>query len=343
MRLFLALLAALLAGALSGCDFTPTLDVPLPEFEPALTLNGVLAADSTVQVRIVAAVDPYGHFGGRDVFDVPEGTVAELFRGGVSLGPLRLDSERCRNTTVSPQPGPGAEQPTFECGPFVSDVVIEPGATYTLRASAPGYPTVEATVTVPARVPVTLDVGPPVESEIPGYTRIQRDVTLSFRDPARAGDRYALLAVSGPWTYEDVYQTCDPGGCRDTTVYHHVSMSRFSYTTSDPVLLAAARTIPSNGFSFVTFTDEAFDGQARSFDIRVTDLNTPGREPEAEFEAVWLVAVDDATFGAYQIAWFGYPAGDDFNPFQEPLNLPSNVVGGYGVLGAVTVNAAPVE
>ena len=47
-RLPLAALAVSLA--LSGCDFTPTLDVAVPDFAPALTVNGVLAADSTVEV-----------------------------------------------------------------------------------------------------------------------------------------------------------------------------------------------------------------------------------------------------------------------------------------------------
>ncbi|WP_420455299.1 DUF4249 domain-containing protein [Rubrivirga sp.] len=338
----LILLAAVLAGTLGACDFTPTLDVPLPDFEPALTLNGVLAADSTVEVRITAAADPYGRYPDDGLFEIPQGTVAELFRDGASLGPLRLASAECPDYSkpVDPVAGPV----TVECGAFISDVVVEPGATYTLRASAPGYPAAEATVTVPGRVPVTLDVGPPVEAEVPGWIRVDRDVAVSFRDPAGLGDRYALMAVSGPWTYTDTYQTCDRGGvsCSDTTVHYRVPHTRFTYTTSDPVLLAGARTIPTNGISFATFTDEVFDGEARSLKVRVHDLIHPDRREEPEFEAVWLVAVDAETFGAYQIAWFGYPAGEDFNPFQEPIDLPSNVVGGYGLLGAVTVNAAPV-
>ena len=134
MRLFLALLAALLAGALGGCDFTPTLDVPVPDFEPALTISGVLAADSTVEVRITTAADPYARFG--QGFVVPDGATATLLRDGADAGPLRVESRPCRYNSgyVTPDTPPCTEPV------FVSDVVTEPGVTYTVRARAPVRP-----------------------------------------------------------------------------------------------------------------------------------------------------------------------------------------------------------
>ena len=335
-------LATLLAIALGACDFTPTLDIPLPEFEPALTLNGVLAADSTVEVRITGAIDPYVAAPTDDRFDVPDGTAAELFRDGASLGPLRLASTECPDYSAPVHPVDGPV--VYECGAFVSDVMIEPGATYTVRATAPGFPPAEATVTVPPRVSVALDLSPRREFETgPGYTLTEIDAAISVRDPAGAGDRYALMAVSGPWSYTDSTQVCSgPSTCRDTTRTYFYPNIQFSYTTTDPVLLAAARTIPSNGITFVTFTDETFDGSTRSFDVTLRQVDYPDRD-WPDIKAVWLAAVDDATFGAYQIAWFGYPLGDGFNPFQEPLDLPSNVEGGYGLLGAATITAMPID
>lgn len=239
----------------------------------------------------------------------------------------------------------------------MSDVVTEAGATYTLRAAPPGFPPVEATVTVPARVPVAGEVGDPRQTEVPpvdggtGYTLIERDVTLSFRDPSGPGDRYALSVSGGPWSYDDTRPICsgpDPSTCRDSTITYRFPGSQFGYRTSDPVLLAAARTPPSNGFSFITFTDEAFEGADRSFSLTVSYARYE-EEEEGSFSAnypdpkdVWLTAVDADTFGAYQVAWFGFPLGDD-NPLQEPIDLPSNVQGGYGLLGAVTINAAPLD
>lgn len=344
MRLFLALLAALLAGAVAGCDFTPTLDIPLPEFAPALAINGVLAADSTVEVRITTTADPYLRAPVRGGFGVPEGATAELFRDGAPLGALRLASARCDDRSVPAHPTEGPA--TYECGAFVSDALVEPGATYTVRASAPGYPTAEATVTVPGRLAVHVEAGPPTEQPVPGYTRVDRDLRVTVRDPAGLGDRYALLAVSGPFsrTHTDRGICVDPQctETRDTTYTVRYDREPITYTTADPVLLAAARTIPSNGTTFITFTDEPFDGEQRTFPIRTRVLHS-GADRERDVAAVWVVALDADTFGAYQVAWFGHPTGDDVNPFQEPINLPSNVTNGYGVLGAVTITEAPVE
>ena len=335
LRLFLAAILAVLAGALGGCDFTPTLDVPLPDFEPALTINGVLAADSTVEVRVTLARDPYvipppdpdGRFNRPDVFYAPDGASAELLRDGASLGALRLDPRPCRDVFD--------EAPVLEarCGAFVSDVVTEAGATYTVRASAPGVPPAEATVTVPARVPASA-TGSPSRQIGP---RTDTDLEVTFRDPQGAGQRYTLMVVSGPYSYESPTY-CD--GCGDSTVTRHSNRVPIGYTTSDPVLLAGARTIPSSGVDFITFTDEAFDGTARTFPLRAQQFNYERAGEVAPIAAVRVVSIDDRTFGAYQIAWFG---GGNDNPFAEPADLPSNVVGGYGLLGAVAITEALIE
>ncbi len=342
-RLPLAALAALLTSALAGCDFTPTLDVPLPEFAPALTINGVLAADSTVEVRITAAADPYGRYRDDGVFDVPEGAVVELLHDGAPAGPLRLASRACEDYSFYT---PDQEFPTYECGAFVSDVVVEAGATYTVRASAPGFPPAEATVAVPARVAATVAVGASVEQPIPNGTRLDTDLTVTFQDPPGLGDRYALVVVSGPYSYvwEErgwcVDRTCTE--VRDTSYTVFLDRIPLGYTTTDPVLLAGARAVPSSGINFITFTDESFDGAARSFPLRVQQYqyNGPNDRERAPLAGVWLAAVDDRTFGAYQITWF---SGGEDNPFAEPADLPSNVVGGYGLLGAVTITEALID
>ena len=215
---------------------------------------------------------------------------------------------------------------------------MEAGATYTVRASAPGFPDAEATVTVPPRVPAT------AATTRPDGPWIDADVRVTLRDPSGPGHRYALMVVSGPYSYPDRsschrnpdYQHPGDGVCPDSTLpLIHRDRSPLSFTTSDPVLLAGARTVPSGDIRFLTFTDEVFDGTERAFVVqpKAFGLATPA--------AVWVAAVDDRTFGAYQIAWLSNQvSGDGENPFAEPTNLPSNVVGGYGLLGAVTITEA---
>ena len=338
-RLLFALLAALLAGVL-GCDFTPTFNVPLPDFEPALTINGTLVADSTVEVRVTVATDPYGPDRYDDLFPVPDGAVVTLLQGGAVPKRLSLRSETCRRSLGWP------EYESYECGAFVADAVVEAGATVTVRASAPGFPDAEATVAVPRHVPASVVIGPSVERPLPNDgKRLDTDLTVSFRDPP-GPQRYGLLVVGEPYTNTYVVTTCDDDrtwtSCRDSTVEQRIDPATVGYTTSDPVLLAGARTVPSTGTRFISFTDETFDGQARTFALRAQQFWYPSYstdEPEPPV-GVWLVAADPTTFGAYQIAWF---SGGEGNPFAEPVDLPSNVVGGYGLLGAVAITEARAE
>lgn len=347
MRFFLL---AALAVTVAACDFTPTLDIDTPEFAPALTINGVLAADSTVQVSITAAVDPYGltpvardssegqfpvvRFGGKNQFVVPDGLTAELLRDGVSVGPLRREEAGCPTGYVLD----GVPE-TVPCDTMVSDVVTEPGVRYTIRARAPGFPLAEATVTVPARPDASVTGG----AQRTTGARTDTDLTVTFQDPPGLGQRYALMVVTDSFTFRGSTGTqCDESGCvvvRDTTFRYSGNRNPVGYTTTDPILLAGARTIPSSGINFVTFTDESFDGQTRAFPIRAQqfDYSAPEDRQIAPLAGAWVVSIDAATFGAYQIAWFSL--GDD-NPFQEPTRLPSNVIGGYGILGAVTITEA---
>ncbi len=329
------LLVAALAALVAGCDFTPTLDIELPAFEPALALNGVLAADSTVEVRVTVALDPYAaesDYRRRGRFESPSGLTAELSRNGEPPVALRLETTACPTGVVL-----SGEVQTRPCDRLVSDVAVEAGATYTVRASAPGFPPIEATVTVPERVPATVTARPPT---VDG-SRTDTDLTVTFRDPAGLGHRYALLVVSGPYSYPD-RGYCEYGGCPDSTVRVYRDREPLGYTTTDPVLLAGARTVPSSGTDFVTFTDEQFDGTERAFRLR-SQVYDYGTGIEREPAGVWVASLDGRTFGAYQLAWFGNLTGDGSNPFSEPADLPSNVVGGYGLLGAVTVTEALLE
>lgn len=331
MRLFLVVLAALLVSALGGCDFTPSFDVPVPDFEPALTINGVLAADSTVELRITTATDPYDRFG--QDFVVPDGVQATLLREGVSVGPIRAQTRPC----PSNQGGyTDPDLPPCTYTVFVSDVVTEPGVTYTVRVTAPGFPEARATVTLPARPVATATAG--VVNQVGPRTDVE--LALSLRDRPGLGDRYALMVVTGPYTYEQpVY--CWDAPCPDSTVTRSSNRTTVQYTTSDPVLLAAARTVPSGRIDIVTFTDETFDGTERTFRVRAEQFNYESPGGVAPLAAVRVVAIDAATFGAYQIVWLGsIVSGDGENPFAEPVNLPSNVEGGYGILGAVTITEA---
>lgn len=323
---------AVLAGialALAGCDFTPTLDIPTPAFDGGLTLNAVLFADSTVQLRISRARDPYGTqttTAGAFGFAIVANAAVTIARDGGPPEPLPFVSQTC--TGYEPRTnGPVA----VECGRYVSAAPIPGGTTVVIRAEAPGAPAAEARVRIPARVVVTAAVEPgPTRENLPTDR-----VTLRFQDPPGEGQWYGLDVLQS-FDYTTTRTVCGPTGCRDSTVTGHAS-GQNSFTTADPILLAGLRGIPGTT-NFVTFSDRLFDGQERAFTIEAlryfggTDV-TDGRR------AVRLIAFDRPIVEAYEQAYFSL--GED-NPFQQPTDPVSNVSGGYGLVGAAAITEIPL-
>ena len=313
-----ARLAALALAALlvAGCDFTPALDIDVPEHEARAVIRAVLAADSVAVVRVGVSRDPYGV---RSGYYGPEATPAArvtLLREGGAAEVLALRSEPCVDFS-------GLEEQTYECGPYVGAVPVEAGATYTVRVEVDGLPPAEGTVRVPPRPAVTV-----VEAAGGAGRRFR----VRLEDPAGAGDRYGFGFVRANGSVYQI-ETCDEGGvCRDSVVVD-LGPDRYPvpFQTSDPVLLSATRQVPGEGVDFATFTDRTFDGGPFTFAVDVDDYEYVfGYAPLT----VQVAALSASVYDAYQVGAFSL--GDD-NPFAEPANLPTNVEGGYGVVGAVAL------
>lgn len=305
-----------LAAALAACDFTPALDVDVPEHEAAVVLRTVLAADSTPVVRVSVSQDPYGRRRYGAPVETPAARVT-LVRDG-RAEPLTLRSESC------PFYDRGVETST-ECGAYVGATPVEPGATYTVRAEVEGLPAAEGTVTVPPRPAVAVE-----EATEGGGARRFR---VRLEDPPGEGGRYALELLSRRQGFRST--TCDETGCRDSTSFFETDgWTRFSFETSNPVLLSASREVPGDGVEFVAFTDQTFDGAAFAASIDADPQGRYVREVTDGPLMVRVAALAPVVYDAYQVARFSL--GDD-NPFAEPADLPSNVEGGYGVVGAVTL------
>ena len=321
--------AALLLAAAAGCDFTPTLDVETPDYEAGLALRSFLVADSVAAVWVSGSWDPYeGRSYGDPSADLVEADVA-LYRDGQLVERLTARRDSCVDPTQPPVP-PGGTVRTVPCGPYAGTVPIEAGATYTVRAEADGWEPVEATATVPVRPDVRI-----VEEAVGPAER--RRFRVELRDPSGAGDLYGLSLYR--WSQIYYESGCDETGCRDTT-YVVETGDRFatSYETSDPVLIAGAREFDDD-VSFASFSDDAFDGRTKTFTISPSanyafSGGTDGRL------TVQLAALSADLYDAYQIATF---SGGDDNPFAEPINRPSNVEGGYGIVGGLALAEVTFE
>jgi hypothetical protein len=319
-----ALVAAL--ALVGGCDFSPTLDIETPEYRPALALAAVLYADSMAHIRVTASSDPYGpRPNSQTRYEVLRTATVTLSRDGGPPEALSLRSRRCDDPYAPPVDG---QLQTYECGGFASAAPLQGGATYTVRADAPGLPPVEATVTIPVPVPATATR----ERGTPSNGLDTDRLTLRFHDVPGLGQRYSLDALLGGEVSRHPVCSGTPPVCRDTT-YTSPFFRQTSFTTQDPVLVVGLRGVPGTT-NVVTFTDELFDGQDRSFTIEALVYGYSDDQIQPPRRIVRLLSVSEPLYQAYQQAFYSFGDG---NPFREPADLPSNVRGGYGLVGAAAV------
>lgn len=329
-RSFASAALALLAVTVAGCDFTPALDIDLPDHEPGTVINAVLAADSVASVRVGVSTDPYvdDYENSYRFSETNPAAVVTLLRDGQLVERLRLRREACQR--YDRRTGTEID---YECGLFVGAMPLEMGRRYTIRAEQPGMPVAEGTVTLPLRPALAVEE----EATAEGADRRFR---VRVADPSGRGNRYGVALILGP--YRETGTVCDyrvnPPVCTDTTF---VRRQPVYFSSSDPAILAAARDFDLNDtfFRFISVTDDSFDGQTWAFSMSSGGsygygygYETDGGPPPL---TVQIAALSDDVFGAYQIATFG--GQDEENPFLEPANLPSNVTGGYGLVGGLAL------
>ena len=325
----------LLAAALwAGCDFTPAIDVATPAFEPAVVVRSVLAAGRPATVRLSVSGDPYVvPDENRLPSATPAGATVTLLRDGRVVEMLGVRPQTCyatQRSTCNAETGRTDTETSgpYDCGAFVGTVPVEPGATYTIRAAVPGLPAAEATVTVPAPPEVRV-------TEEPGDAATRR-LSVRLSDVAGPGTRYALSFFREYGAFST--QVCRRGGPRDTVV---VLGQPFRYqdrfATSDPVLLADAD--PAATLFFATFSDATFDAGEALLTFRADAAGSNTSVVETGGLVVQIAVLSPGLSDAYRTATalFG-----DAAPFAEPADLPGNVDGGYGLVGAAALGDVSV-
>ena len=330
-----ALLALVAAALAAGCDVSAPLDIETPAYAPGVVVRATLAAGAAPTVRLSLSRDPYGPEQ-RLPSATPNGASVTLWRDGRPVETLAARPQTCytrRETRCNPETGRNelvAEEGAFECGAFGGALAVEPGATYTVRARVPGYPPAEATVTVPTATTVaaTEATGPDAET---------RRLTVHVADLPGNGTRFGLAVFRAFDRY--TASVCAVGGPRDTLVVLGYT-ARFAthFGTTDPVLTATG-TPPPAGFRLATFTDAAFAGGTATLAVDVPRASTQSHLGTTGGLTVQVAVLSETLYDAYRAAT-ERPIGD--NPFTEPANLPSNVAGGYGRLGAVALAEASV-
>lgn len=305
-RHLLLIAAALLA--LAACE--TSFEVELPDHEPVLVVNGLFRADSLWLVDLSHSVPPGGDLSIED--QIRNATVVIRSEGAV------VDTLRKRYNN------PGTEYQQFVGEYGSSSHRPQPGRTYTLKASAPGYEPVTATSYVPEPVPFTVRARPT------GDEPEEYDITVRFTDPAGEANRYLLL--------REVH-----------LIGHRVHIRTLSFESRDPIFFGddydcfvGEPEAPRYGrfAAPAIFNDAGIDGETYEIDLTAR-LHTPPDDEELTVEHhLLLVALSEPYFRFKESLRCNF-GGE--NPFVEPVQPHGNVEGGFGIFAGSSAARRRIE
>ena len=317
---FLATLG--LAVALMACETSVVIDTP--ELEPALVVYSFPTPDSTWTARVGKVVPLGSNLSDQNL--IVENADVRILEDGVEVDRLVY------------QQGPPFDG-TAPLGEYVSTTGSrpQPGRTYRVEVSAPNYDPVYAETTLPLAptVSLTSDEWVSYEGDGNGGARGERAIRFTLDDPA-GEDIYELAVVRREFTPG---QPCDrlEAACYEyPTGFESPSPSfRQGYGLLDVDVAVEGE----DDYYIAVFRDNLFDGRRQSFEAQfpVYDYDSPNRTREF---ALLLIRVSEP-FAQYQLALIQQDVNEG-NPFAEPTPLSSNVVGGHGVVGGLTVTRIPL-
>lgn len=206
----------------------------------------------------------------------------------------------------------------------------QPGATYTLRASAPGVEAVEAQLTLP--LPATLEAGsyvaqPLAPGSSPNGYGFSGRLSFAIADNAATADYYLAYArvLDGRGHYWGQVT-------QDYSARNHdgpdIKLNRFDLSE------------PGSPYQTLPLSDAGRNGQRLVYSSDVSthysgpyDPQNP-TPPAPAYLEVTVSSLRPATYEFYQSIQRYFDT--DGNPFAEPAPLRSNVQGGYGLFGGAT-------
>lgn len=322
MNKFFLWLPLAAAGALAGCE--SVVNVEPPAHTPRLALTYTVANG-------VVRAGKWNFYDARDLYvSTSQGVLATKQLAGRSDATVELrdatgqvvEAFRAKNRANDPDTLRGYYVPT-------RGYVGQPGQRYTLRASAPGVETVEATLDLPA-LP-TLGAGsfvpdPPASSS-PYDNRTGR-LSFAVLDDAATADYYlayarVLDANGQPWGR--VFQ--DNSG-RDTRG-PDVNLNRFDL--SDPGIFYQTLPVGDAGHNGQRLV---YSGKVRFYYSPPSQSGYNSNPPAPAFVEVLVSSIPADTYNYYLSVQRYYDTENSI--FAEPAPLRSNVQGGYGLFAGAS-------
>ena len=292
--------------SLQGCDedfFTPIVEVDLPEVAPKLVIYSHMEEGADTLNIIVTT--SRGILDNRpfpvlksDTFWFPPGSSNFTIRQHSTIdtvNQVRLELYK-NNTSIAEfykHPGFLGVYTAVLNQPLKYEVDVS----YTLKASAPGFESIEAVSAIPQPVPIdSISYRRNIKVADPNDPTSLEDVnefSLSFSDPAGVDDYYKCSAI-----FQD-------------TIWG-VEHPRYIFSLDFKSI-------------YDLLDDASFDGKAT-----IWNVHENANHPQEGQYMVFSLHHISASFYQYSLSARRYDDAED-NPFAEPVILYSNVKNGYGV------------
>jgi hypothetical protein len=272
------------AMLLVGCD--RWVDIEMPQHVPQIVVNSAFSPGHSLHVDLSLSANFYGP---REYPPLPNAAVM-VWEGGRLLGELEHRGDGMY------------ELDSFEA---------MPGASYTLRASAPGFDDAEAHSTVPEDVPFVITVDRLPYDSYGLYDPIE--VTVLLHDPPGRRNRYLFSLWSQIMHEGKLYERPVPFRLLDHSIVDH----RLTVPVED--LFGGD----------ILFEDNVFDGEVY------------------EFKAVFLFgrwAIPSGFIGEPELLvqmsvvsedYYEYRKSLNIRPSHGPATVYSNVINGLGVFAGM--------
>lgn len=228
-------------------------------------------------------------------------------------------------------------------GRYQADFQPQPGVAYHLSVTAEGYPPVEATTRVP--LPVAVQQVNYEAQRLPNPDScggcpdllVDYRIALTFEDPASQENYYEVV---GWMDYLSEYYAYDSvTGALDTLRFS--STERLNLRSTDPAASSVEEAIvefePDRYYyQALRFTDRLFNGNPYTFDFRTVNNENPTRIK------VVLRTYHEAAH-RYERAKEAQRAYAFDALLYEPVQLPMNIRGGYGIFSSFSQDSVVIE
>ncbi len=188
-----------------------------------------------------------------------------------------------------------------------ADVEPKPGKTYILEANAPGLEPVSSRIEVPQIPEVT---GSTYE-EVDGIDFRQvpfNEATITIQDDPNEENYYEISAYIQNRSFD--------------SSYYHV------YTWSyDPL---TEEMMDGQG---ILLNDKTFNGGSVTLNLRMENTYI---EPENHHVTIWVRGITRSKY--IYVKTLRVLQENQFNPFAEPITMPTNVENGYGIFAVDAIN-----